>query len=478
MSTIQPSRKPKKPSGAKTGVADEALIESIKTDYAAYLGTCWPYLSSGKAPYGELERDVFSWACGRQPGRSNNRFLFAHREFGKSTGITYALPGFIWLSNPAATGAVYTKSARKAVEALMAARGLLRKHPLLKRLQPPKNSWHKDAFDHFYVAGATNEAVPSLKVLGSTSQSTGGRIDFGIFDDFETPENSITREARERTLERFHEIIRTARDDSLKIVVGTYARDQSMYAALIDEGWEHRIYPLLYPTDEEIELATNKKTGECYYAPLILKWLRRGYDNKNRPVRAGDRVQPERFSVTYLAEKKAGSLAEFRRHYMGIRQSAATDEYVLRLSDFIVYGCSGPVAPGSFLWATTTGKQQRSTIRDDIEVDAFGTDAFRAPAAMDDIYLPFQSPTAMHVDPTGYGKDELAWAVASRLNGNYFARKVAGTRLRPEDVPKDQENRLTIAEAVNAIVNDIARFDVRLCNVESQFGGPYLAELI
>jgi hypothetical protein len=182
-------------------------------------------------------------------------------------------------------------------------------------------------------------------VLGSTSQSTGGRNDFVVLDDFETPENSITREARSRTLERVHEIIRTIRDGAFVVGVGTYARDQSIYQNLIDEGWEHRVYPLLYPTDEEIELCTNKKTGQCYYAPLVLQWLRRGYDNKNRPVKAGDTIQPERFSPEYVAEKKAGSLAEFRRHYQGIRVSSQSDEYVLRLSDFIVTPAPDPSLP-------------------------------------------------------------------------------------------------------------------------------------
>lgn len=472
-----PPRQAKAAGGQRPPLATmEEIIEAARADYPTFLGIVWPWVSYGKAPYGELERDAFGWACGQQPGRPNKRYLFCNREFGKSTGITYPLPAWMWLRDATQTGSAFTKSGRKALEAGMATRGVLRKVGMVRHLEPPKNSWHKDLLDQFHVNGAQNEAVPSFKVLGSTSQSTGGRNDFVILDDFETPENSMTREARARTLERIHEIIRTIRDGAFVVAVGTYARDQSVYQSLIDEGWEHRIYPLLYPTDEEITLATNKKTGECYYAPLILKWLRRGFDGQGRKVAAGDTVQPERFSPEYVAEKKAGSLAEFRRHYQGIRVSSQSDEYTLRLSDFMVHSCTGPVAPAALAWGLTTGKQQTSTTAEDIEVDAFGSDAFRRPAYVAENYLPWQKPTVGVIDPAGYGKDEFAYAIASRLGGNYFVRRLYATRLKAEGA-EDLE-RKTIGEALSSLIMDVSRYGVTMLEIESQFGGANLAELV
>ena len=451
------------------------LIQLAKDRYSNFIGMVWPILSGGRAPFGELERHTLDWAVMPGPGRNNKRFLFCHREWGKSTGLTYALPEWQWLHDPSRTGAIYTKSAKKATEALTANRQLIVRSPLLRHLEPPQNSWHKDTFDHFHVNGATNTAVPSLKVLGSTSQATGGRIDFGVFDDFETPENSITREARTRTLERSREIVRTARDGALIVGVGTYGRDESIYQGWIDDGWDHMIVPLLYPTEEEIDLATNKKTGQCYYSPLILLWLRRGYDYLNRPVRAGDRVQPERFSPEYVAEKQAGSVADFRRHYQGIRRSNVSDEYAIRLSDIMVMPCSQSAAPAVVAYGLTTGKDQRSTVREDIEVDAFGADAFREPAYTDPIYLPFQA-TFAHLDPAGYGKDEMAWGIASRLNTRYFLRKVHGTRLKPDtDANPD---RSTLNQALNSLVNDLQLFQVGTLQVEEQFGGIAIAATV
>lgn len=462
-------------SGAGTEAAAD-IIALAKERYSNFVGMVWPILSGGRAPFGELERHTLDWAVMPGPGRGNKRDLFCHREWGKSTGITYPLPAWKWLCDPTLTGASYNKSAKKATEALTATRQLLKRHPLLRHLEPPQNSWHKDTFDHFHVNGATNTAVPSLKVLGSTSMTTGGRIDFGTLDDFETIENSITRESRGRTLERAREIVRTVRDGGLLVAVHTYARDESIHQNLIDDdGWEHMIVPLLYPTEEEIDLATNKKTGQCYYSPLILKWLRRGYDYLDRPVRAGMVVQPERFSPEYVAEKQGGSLADFRRHYMGIRRSNVSDEYAIRLSDIMVMPCIQSAAPAVVAYGLTTGKDQRSTVREDIEVDAFGTDAFRSPAYTDPVYLPYQA-TFAHLDPAGYGKDEMAWGIASRLNGTYFLRKVHGARLRPD---ADQDpSRSTLNEAINSLVNDIQLFQVRTLQVEEQFGGIAIAATI
>ena len=477
MTTKQPTRRRNAPAVKDRPLATmEEIVAAAKADYPTFLGIVWPHVSYGKAPYGELERDAFGWACGQEEGRGNKRYLFCNREFGKSTGITYPLPAWLWLRDPTVTGSVFTKSGKKALEAGMATRGLLRKVAMARHLEPPVNSWHKDLTDHFWVNGAQNEAVPSFKVLGSTGQSTGGRNDFVILDDFETPENSMTREARARTLERIHEIIRTIRDGAFVVAVGTYARDQSVYQNLIDEGWEHRIYPLLYPTPEEITLATSKKTGVCHYAPLILKWLERGYDGQNRPVKAGGIVQPERFSPEYVAEKQAGSLANFRRHYQGIRVSNQSDEYSLRLSDFLVHSCSGPVAPTALAWGLTTGSQQTATTAEDIEVDAFGNDAFRRPAFVGANYAPFPNPTVAVVDPAGYGKDEFAYAVASRLCGNYFVRRLWASRLKPDGL--DDTDRKTIGEALNQLVADIVRFGVTTIQIESQFGGPALADLV
>lgn len=459
--------------GSKRVEQAAALLAKAKTDYATFLKVVWPLLSYNKAPLTAYELDAFCWATGREPGRNNKRFLFAHREFGKSTGITYAIGPWLWLTDPTVTGGIYTKSNPKAVEALKAVRQLIARSPMLKHLEPPEDSWNPDNTTAFSVRGAVNPAVPSIKAMGSTSMSTGGRADFIPFDDFETLENSITREARDRTAERSREIVRTARDGALIIGIGTYARDQSVYQSWIDEGWEHRIYPLLYPTDEEIALATNKKTGECYYAPCVLKWLKEGKDYAGRPTHAGGIIQPERWTPAYVAEKRGNHLAEFRRHYMGIRQSSASDELPLRLSDLMVYPCTGPAVPSMVVWGIESAGA--STVRQDVEVDSPGNaDVLRRPAFTDKHFQTWQGNTVAHIDPAGFGKDEMAWSVWSKLNGVYYNRALRGHRLRSDGDPAS--DKITLTHALESIVGDAAAFQITLIQVEAQFGGLAIAE--
>lgn len=459
-----------------------ALLAKAKTDYATYLRIIWPLLSFNKAPLTPYELDAFTWATGREPGRDSRRFLFCHREFGKSTGITYPLAPFLWLSDPTITGGVYTKSNPKAKEALTATRHLIRKCPMLQHLTPPDghDDFQRDNTEQFSVKGAENPAVPSFKAMGSTSMSTGGRNNYVVFDDFETEENSVSIEARERTARRSREIIRTCREGAIKIGVGTYARDQSAYEEWIKDGWEHRIYPLLYPTDEEIELAKHPKTGVCMFAPIVLKWLREGKDYLGRPTAPGGIIQPERWTPEWVAEKRGSHLGEFRRHYQGIIRSAASDEQPLRLSDLMVLSCVGTGAPTALYWGLESAGE--STVLDGsapdrplIEVDSCSNgDRFRKPASIDKHYQPWQGTTVAHIDPAGFGKDEMAWSVWSKLNGTYYNRALRGHRLRSDADPAS--DKITLTHALASIVADAGAFQIGLIQVEAQFGGLAIAE--
>lgn len=456
------------------------LVRKARTDYTTYLHLVWPVLSGNRAPLTPYELDAFTWATEKQQGRDPRRFLFAHREFGKSTGITYALPGFVWLGNPSATTAVFMKSQAKALEALTAVRGLLDQCGLLQHLKPPKDSWNKDHTYAFHVEGATNRAVPSFKALGSTGQVTAGRVNLAILDDFETLENSSTREARKATLSRMREIVRTAREDALLIALGTYHRDESAYSELIDDGWEHRIYPILYPTDEERDLATDRSTGKCHYAPIMLQWLDQGRDYLNRPTRPGGIVQPERFTPEYVARNHGGRVGEFRRHYMGIPRSAQIDEFQLRLSDLMVLPCTDDKAPLSVVWGLKAGDQ--STILEDLNADIPKgiDDCLRQPAFTDPLYAQFAKPTVLALDPAGFGRDEMAWSIWSKLNGKYFCRALRGTRLRQDD--QIDPDRRTLSDTIEgkskSILSDIVQFNVHRVWVEQQFGGAILADRI
>jgi hypothetical protein len=124
----------------------------------------------------------------------------------------------------------------------------------------------------------------------------------------------------------------------------------------------------------------------------------------------------------------------------------------------------------------TTGKQQSSTVAEEIEVDAFGNDAFRRPAYTDPTYQPFANPTVAFLDHAGYGSDEFAYAVASRLCGNYFARRLYATRLKADGQP--DSDRKTLSEALNALVRDIRTFNVSKLTVETQAGGPAFADSV
>lgn len=452
------------------------VIELAKNDYRVFLKIVWPIISGGKAPLTEYELDAAHWAMEINPNRGNRRFIFAHREFGKSTMLTYPGPCWFWLRDPSATGGVYAKNNSKAEEAYTATRLLLNRSPLLKHLEPPDKAeaeaWQKDNTRQFSVRGATNIAVPSYKPMGSTSMSTGGRAMFIFKDDFETLENSSTREARKTTAARSREIDRTARENCHIVNSGTYARDESAFQEMIDDGYEHRIYPILYPTEEEIELATNRKTGECYYAPCVLLWLNRGYDYLGRPTRPGGIIQPERWTPRYVAEKLGKHLAEFRRHYQGIRKSGASDEQPLRLSDLMVEPCAAPSVPDQLKWGTESAGNP--TALENIDVDAPGNaDCFRKPAMKGTALERFPR-GAMWVDTAGTGKDRMAWSSWGTVGGIFYCRGLEGSRLRSET--DTDEDRITIEQAYEQILAAVVRFNIGRCVIEEQFGGIFVAQ--
>ena len=80
------------PAAAGSSVGNDTAADVIALaleKYSNYVGMVWPILSGGRAPFGELERHTLDWAVMPGEGRNNKRFLGCHREWGKSTGITY-----------------------------------------------------------------------------------------------------------------------------------------------------------------------------------------------------------------------------------------------------------------------------------------------------------------------------------------------------------------------------------------------------
>lgn len=330
----------------------------------------------------------------------------AFRGVGKSW-LTSALAVHTLGINPEEKVLVSSANSKRAKAFTTFTRRLIEEMPLLRPLRPRPGQ--RDSVEGFDVGPATNAQSASVAAFGITSQLTGSRGSLIIGDDVEIPSNSDTVAKRENLAEAVKEFDSVLMPGGRIVYLGTPQTEESIYnKVLIPRGYRFRIWPARVPSK-----AQAAKYGDDL-APMIRKAVDDG-------VKAGTPTEPTRFGDFELTKRELSiGRSTFALQFQLDTSLSDAERYPLRCSDFSVFPCGGDMGPVKLSWASSP----ELTIQD-LPVKGFSGDRWYRPIFVAPEFADWQG-CVMSIDPSGRGKDELAYCVIKMLNGNLFVSAAGG----------------------------------------------------
>ena len=289
-------------------------------------------------------------------------------------------------------------------------RSLLDVVPFLNYLRPDLSRNQRDSVLQFAVAPAETRIQPSVKALGIFGQLTGNRATDIIADDIETSENcksQIERDKIEAAVTEFRQILipKVGR----LIYLGTPHTELSIYNKLYDKGHKVRIFPIKYPTPQQQEKYGDK------LAPYIVEQL------EQDPTLVDMPTDPIRFDENEIIKLESEGRSKFAMQQMLDTTLSDLERYPLKCSDLIVMDCDKEIAPEKVAYGSAPNQ-----ILKDIPCNGIGTDKYYAPIPIPDIKWKKYTYKVMTIDPSGRGKDELAYSLGGVLNSYISLLKQGG----------------------------------------------------
>lgn len=410
-------------------------------DFRNFLFLVWAHL--GLPPPTPIQYD-FAYHLQHS---SRREVLEAFRGVGKSW-ITAAFVCWCLLLDPEERILVVSANQDRATAFSIFVKRLIAEMPLLQHLSPRDGQRTSNiAFD---VGPASNAQAPSVKSVGVNGQIVGSRATKIIADDVEILTNSDTVTKREKLSESVKEFDAVIVPGGRILYLGTPQTEESMYNKhLPSRGYNVRIWPARYPTTKQIEKYGN------WLAPYIIEKMAMG-------AAAGEPTDPDRFTDADLSERALSyGAAGWALQFMLDTRLSDAERYPLRCSDLSLLSCGGEVGPVKLHWASSP-----TLIDNDLPVMGFQSDRWYRPMHIAPEFGEWQG-VVMTIDPSGRGKDELAYSVVKMLSGNLFLSECRGLT-----GGYGRENLLKIAHAAK-------RQRVKKIIVESNFGdGMFLALLL
>ncbi len=370
--------------------------------------------------------------------------LMAFRGVGKSW-ITSAFVMHQLMLDPSKQFLVVSASKQRADEFTNFCKKLMAAVPLFHHLAP--RDAQRNSSIAFDVAPAPPSHAPSVKSLGVTGQLTGSRADCVILDDVEVSNNSATTTMREQLQERIKEVDAIIKPGGRVVFLGTPQTEESIYHVLNERGYECRIWPALYPKEEEIQSYGGR------LAPSVTEeWSE---------SRVGEPTDPKRFSKEDLQERALSwGRSGFQLQFMLSTSLSDAERYPLRLSDLISYGGDPEQGPERLVWSGASDR-----VEEDLPSVGFKGDRWHRPQVISEKFLPYTG-SVMAIDPSGRGEDETGYAVIKMLNG--WMHLTAAGGLRGGYTPENLKALAKVArdQKVNRIL------------VESNFGDGMFTQLL
>lgn len=363
-------------------------------NFLNFLFLCWQTVNL--PPPTKLQYDIAKYLA--NPIKA--KIIQAFRGCGK-TWITAAYVCWRLHINKNEKILIVSASKEKAIEISNFIKRLIAEMPLLQELKPNSRDNDRDAITAFDVAGCEISVAPSVKVCGIFGQLTGSRATIIIADDIETSENARTQEMRDKIDNAVTEFDNIIVPESNEIIyLGTPHSQESLYTKLISRGYACRIWTCKY-----VDEAENQKYNKNL-APFVIA---------NDVHKAGEPTEPVRFTLEILLDKelKMGR-SKFQMQFMLDATLSDLEKYPLKCSDLIVMSLDVDSAPEKVIYASDKNK-----IINDLICMGFSTDRFFSPMYVSEKWLPYQD-KVMSIDPSGKGKDELAFSVLGLLNSQIF----------------------------------------------------------
>lgn len=420
----------------------------IYEDFKVFLKLVWKHLRL--PPPTEVQDDIADYL---QYGQ-RRRVIEAFRGVGKSY-ITSAFVCWLLLRDPDMAIMVVSASKDRSDAFSTFTKRLISEMELLQHLK--SRLGQRDSNVAFDVGPARAKHSPSVKAVGITGQLSGSRANLIVADDVEVPNNSETQNTREKLAESVKEFDAILIPGGHIVYLGTPQTEQSLYNRLPERGYDIRVWPSEIPEPTEKELHERKdyvsRMG-AKLAPYVLRKLEAG-------LRYGHSLDPKRFTEHDLAERRMSyGNSGYALQFLLDTSLSDANKYPLKLKDLIVMPLDPEKGPCSVAW----GPQPKNLLHD-VFTPGLDGDAFYRPAFVDDRFSAYTG-SVMHIDPSGRGKDETAWAVTKLLNATVFATLIRGTQGGYEDA------------VLRRIACDARDQKVHLIRVEQNFGQGMFAKLL
>jgi hypothetical protein len=369
-------------------------------DFRNFMYVVWKHLNLPDPTPVQYDMAEFIQNC---PRRS---IIEAFRGVGKSY-ITAAFVVHQLLLDPQKKFMVVSASKQRADDFSTFTQRLILELPICQHLiASTEQRWSKIAFD---VRPALASGSPSVKSVGITGQLTGSRADIIIADDIEVPNNSMTQMMREKLGEAVKEFDAVLKPEGKILYLGTPQCEMSLYNTLTERGYQMRVWPARYPSQEKAEKAYGARL-----APMI--WDSIHDDAKGLE---GTPVDPKRFDSEDLLERELSyGRSGFALQFMLDTSLADMDRYPLKLSDLMVMSVDNDKAPEKLVYGVM------KPVSDLPNVGLAG-DKFFAPEATLGDYVEYDG-SVLVIDPSGRGQDETAYAVVKMLNGYLYVSECSG----------------------------------------------------
>ncbi|UOW66404.1 terminase large subunit [Aeromonas phage vB_AspA_Tola] len=277
-----------------------------------------------------------------------------------------------------------------------------------------------EAFDvHWCFRG--DDKSPSVACYSIESGAQGARADLILADDIESLQNSRTSVMREWLMEQSLEF-ESINQYGRIIYLGTPQSSESIYNMLPSRGYNVRIWPGRYPTQEQAD----------YYGDRLAPLLRKHIELKPELQQGGGLdgslgkpTCPEMYDEETLQEKELRQgLAKFMLQFMLHTGLSDKDRFKLKLENLVVANFNNEEGPIMPVWLSSPSSLWQQAPR-------FGTrpqDKFYF--AVNQAYPTRKfDKTVMYIDPAGGGaksQDEMAYAIVSLLGTYIYIREVDG----------------------------------------------------
>jgi hypothetical protein len=371
------------------------------------------------------------------------RMVMAQRGEAKSTlAALYA----VWriVQRPSTRVLIVSGGEKQASEVAILVVRLIMTWDILECLRPDRQAGDRtstEAFDVHYALKGLDKS-PSVACVGINANLPGKRADLLIPDDIETNKNGLTVVQRELLLHTSKEFSSICTHGDI-LYLGTPQSKDSIYNTLQGRGYEIRIWPGRYPTDEELENYGDR------LAPSIAKRIQADPSLQRGGGLDGTRGKPsdpERYTEAALVEKELDNGPEdFQLQYMLDTSLVDALRQQLKLSDFLVANFDREMLPEIIVYQSAPKylvdlPQEFSVpmckMYHPVPVDC----TFRKP-----------DPAFMFIDPAGGGADEIGYGVATALGPYIHVLDVGGIRGGLTD-----ENGRTLCEIIAELgVSDI-----------------------